>query len=223
MPNIRFIARGKTGEIWLYDQVGDGYFGGMSAKTFVKELTALGKVDTVNLHINSPGGNVFDGIAIYNALKSHPARVVVDVDGVAASIASVIAMAGNEIRIADNAMMMIHDPYTVSVGNAAELRKSADLLEQVGGVIVDTYAKRTGKAPADIAAMMAEETWFTAQDAVEHGFADQHTTELRVAACANFDFSAFRRTPDRIKAGAQDAGHSIAAAKLAAMGKRIAG
>ena len=82
--NIRFVNRGaKTGEIWLYDQVGEGFFGGMSAKTFNDELNKLGKVDTINLRINSPGGSVFDGVAIYNTLKRHPARLEVDVDGIA--------------------------------------------------------------------------------------------------------------------------------------------
>src|SRR5258705_8299018 len=100
MPNIRFINKGKTGEIWLYDQVGEGFFGGMSAKTFVAEMNKLGQVDIINLHINSPGGSVFDGIAIYNSLKNHPARVVVDVDSAALSIASLIAMSGDEIRMA---------------------------------------------------------------------------------------------------------------------------
>jgi hypothetical protein len=138
MSNIRFVNRGKTGEIWLYDQVGEGFFGGMSAKQFNDELNKLGKVDTVNLRINSPGGSVFDGVAIYNALKRHPARVEVDVDGIAASIASVIAMAGDEIRMASNSMMMIHDPHGFSQGGAGDMRKTADLLDQIKNVISDT-------------------------------------------------------------------------------------
>ena len=139
--NIRFVNRGaKTGEIWLYDQVGEGFFGGMSAKTFNDELNKLGKVDTINLRINSPGGSVFDGVAIYNTLKRHPARLEVDVDGIAASIASVIAMAGDEIRMAANSMMMIHDPYGMSMGNSDEMRKTADLLDQIKGTIVVNYA-----------------------------------------------------------------------------------
>src|SRR5258707_608582 len=131
MPNIRFINKGSRGEIWLYDQVGEGWFGGMSAKTFVAEVQKLGKVDLINLHINSPGGSVFDGVAIYNNLKSHPARIEVDVDGVAASIASVIAMAGDEIRMAANAMMMIHNAMGMTFGDAEDMRKTADLLDQL--------------------------------------------------------------------------------------------
>jgi ATP-dependent protease ClpP protease subunit len=179
MPNIRFVNKGnKRGEIWLYDQVGEGWFGGMSAKTFVAELQKLGKVDVINLHINSPGGSVFDGVAIYNSLKSHPARIEVDVDALAASIASVIAMAGDEIRIAENAMMMIHDPTGVAVGGAEEMRKTADLLDQIKDVIVSTYVKRT-KKENEIRAMMAEETWMTGGDAVDMGFADLLTPSRR--------------------------------------------
>ena len=165
MPNVRFLNRGNArGEIWLYDQVGEGWFGGISAKDFAQQVTLLGKVDTINLHINSPGGSVFDGVAIYNVLKNHPADIEVDIDGVAASIASVIAMAGNEIRIAANAMMMIHDPVGMSMGGAGDMRKTADLLDQIKGVIVDTYAKRTGQPADALETWMSDETWMGAAE-----------------------------------------------------------
>lgn len=221
-PNIRFINKGnKRGEIWLYDQVGEGWFGGMSAKTFVTELQNLGKVDLINLHINSPGGSVFDGVAIYNSLKSHPARIEVDVDALAASIASVIAMAGDEIRIAENAMMMIHDPTGVAMGGAEEMRKTADLLDQIKDVIVSTYAKRTKKPENEIRAMMAEETWMTGGDAVDLGFADLLSAEQKIAACSGFDFSSFKRTPAQLAGGRRAApGHAMAQVKLVAMDTR---
>jgi len=222
LPNIRFINKGKTGEIWLYDQVGEGWFGGMSAKTFVAEMQKLGKVDTINLHSNSPGGSVFDGVAIYNSLKSHPARIEVDIDGVAASIASLISMAGNEIRIAENAMMMIHDPMGVAIGTAEDMRKTAELLDQIKGVIAATYAKRTGKKEADVMALMAEETWMTAAEAQDMGFADLVTAEQKIAACSGFDFSNFRRTPAQLTGRARHAGHAIASVKLVNMSERIA-
>ena len=222
MSNIRFVNRGnKRGEIWLYDQVGEGYFGGMSAKQFTDDLNKLGQVDTINLRINSPGGSVFDGVAIYNALKRHPARIEVDVDGIAASIASVIAMAGDEIRMAGNAMMMIHDPHGMTMGSAADMRKTADLLDQVKGLIVDTYAKRTGKVDTTIADMMAAETWMTAAEAQQHGFSDATTEEQRIAACYDFDFSKFKHPPKALVGGATPA-RDMAAVKLAALGKRIA-
>ena len=221
MSNIRFVNRGNSrGEIWLYDQVGEGFFGGMSAKTFVAELQKLGKVDIINLHINSPGGSVFDGVAIYNSLKSHPARIEVDVDSVAASIASLIAMSGDEIRMAANAMMMIHDPMGFTMGSAADMRKTADLLDQVKGVIASTYAKRTGKKEAEIAAMMSEETWMTGDEAQKQGFADLVTEEQRIAACTGFDFSNFRRTPSQLTGKARPAGHSMSQVKLVAMDTR---
>lgn len=218
--NIRFVNKGKTGEIWLYDQVGEGWFGGMSAKTFVAEVNKLGKVDIINLHINSPGGSVFDGVSIYNTLKNHPARIEVDVDGVAASIASVIAMAGDEIRMADNALMMVHNPSGVAVGDAEEMRKIADLLDQVKGVIASTYAKRTGMKEAEVMQMMTEETWMTAAEAQDKGFADVITAEQKVAACTGFDFSTFKRTPAQLTGKTRPAGHAIAQVKLVAMDTR---
>jgi ATP-dependent Clp protease protease subunit len=222
MANIRFLNRGtKRGEIWLYDQVGDGFFGGMSAKTFAEELTKLGQVDVVNLRINSPGGSVFDGVAIYNTLKRHPARIEVDVDGIAASIASVIAMSGDEIRMAANAMMMIHDPHGFAMGQAEDMRKTADLLDQIKGVIVDTYAKRTGKAGDDIAQLMSDETWMTASEAQQHGFSDATTEEQRIAACYDFDFSKFKHPPKALTGGRTPA-RDMAAVKLNAQAKRIA-
>lgn len=222
MPNIRFVNRGnKRGEIWLYDQVGEGFFGGMSAKTFVQELNKLGQVDTVNLHINSPGGSVFDGVAIYNALKNHPARIEVDVDSVAASIASVIAMAGDEIRIAANSMMMIHDPYGMSMGNADDMRKTADLLDQIKGVIVSTYAKRTGETESSIAKLMHDETWMSADDALRLGFVDSITEEQRIAACLGTAFDAFKHPPKTFTGGDRPK-RDMAAVKLVHMNSRIA-
>lgn len=204
MSNIRFVNKGsKRGEIWLYDQVGEGFFGGMSAKNFADQLTKLGQVDVINLHVNSPGGSVFDGVAIYNALKRHPARLEVDVDGVAASIASVITMAGDEIRIAANAMMMVHDPAGFAMGGAVEMRKTADLLDQVKTTILDTYSRRTGQPDDKLSAMMAEETWMTAADAVSMGFADVVTEDQKIAACYGFDFSQFKHPPQALAGGSR--------------------
>lgn len=194
-----FKARGTTGEIWLYDQIGESFWGeGISAKAFQKELTGLGKVSTINLRINSPGGDVFDGLAIYNQLKSHPARIVVDVDGLAASIASIIAMSGDEIRMAGNAMMMIHNPHGMAIGDSTEMNRVAALLNQVKGNLADTYAARTGKLRGQVEAWMDDETWLTADAAVQHGFADMVTQEQRVAA--SFEMLAhFRNVPPALR------------------------
>lgn len=193
--NVEFRAAGKRGEIWLYDQVGESFWGeGISAKAFQKELTALGRVDTINLRINSPGGDVFDGIAIFNQLKSHPARVIVDIDGLAASIASVIAMCGDEINIASNAMMMIHNPHGMAVGDAQEMQRVAALLTQVKDTLTGTYRDRTGIDKAKLSAMLDDETWLSADTAVQHGFADRVTGAQQVSA--SFDYLArFRNVP----------------------------
>jgi ATP-dependent Clp endopeptidase proteolytic subunit ClpP len=197
--NVQFKAKGNRGEIWLYDQIGEDFWsgGGITAKTFQKELAALGKVDTINLRINSPGGDVFDGFTIYNLLKQHAASIEVDVDGVAASIASIIAMSGNKIRMAKNSMMMIHNPEGMAYGDANEMDRVKALLEQIKGNLTRTYVDRTGNAAAAIESWMDEETWFTAEAAVERGFADQVTKESKVAAC--FDMSRFRNVPQTLR------------------------
>ena len=142
-----------------------------SAVSFRDALKELGDVSTINLSINSGGGSVFDGIAIYNMLKSHKATVNVYVEGLAASIASVIAMAGDTITMRSGSMMMVHMPWTLSQGNAEEMRKTADTLEKTGDSIVDIYSERTGISPDDIRNIMNDETWLSAEEAVEQGWA----------------------------------------------------
>lgn len=186
-------AAEKTAEIYIYDEIGAGFFGGVSAKQFVDDLNALGKVETINLYINSPGGDVFDGVAIFNALKRNKAQIAVHIDGLAASIASIIAMAGNSITIAENGMVMIHDPWSFSIGNAAEMRKQADVLDQVAGTLVNTYTARTGLDADEVKALMGAETWFDAEQAVTKGFADKKSEPVKMAA--HFDLSRFRNVP----------------------------
>lgn len=129
------------------------------------------------VRINSPGGDVFDGFAIYNLLKQHPARIKVKVDGLAASAASVVAMAGDEIEIADNALMMIHNPWTMAVGDAETMIETAALLEKVKGSIVTTYKARAKLSEDEIVALMNSETWFDAGGAIEAGLADRTAGE----------------------------------------------
>ncbi len=172
-------GKASEAEIYLYDEIG---FWGVSATQFAKDLKALGAVETIHLHISSDGGEVFDGRAIYNQLASHKARVIVYVDGIAASIASLIAMAGNEIRMGDGSFMMIHNAWTIAVGNASEMRRKADTLDLIDGSIRKTYASRT-KQPVDkIKTWMDDETWMDAETAVERGFADVVAAPLQVAA-----------------------------------------
>lgn len=198
--NVQFSAKGSRGEIWLYDQIGQSFWGdGISAKSFQKELSALGKVNTINLRINSAGGDVFDGFSIYNQLKAHPAAIEVTVDGVAASIASIIAMAAEpgKLTMAKNAMMMIHDPSGFAAGGENEMLRVAALLKTIKVNLADTYSDRTGNKRDTVEAWMSEETWFTAEAALEHGFADALTAESAVTAC--FDPVNFRNVPDALK------------------------
>jgi len=185
-------AKADSAEVWIYDDIGEGWVGGISAKAFVEDLNKIKAAGTLSVRINSEGGNVFDGLTIYNALKRHPARVVVDVDGLAASIASVIAMAGDEIRMAANSFMMIHDPWVVTGGTADELRTMAETMDKVRAKLLDTYVGRAGDERAvQLDSMMAAETWLTAEEALEAGLIDKITNEMRVAARINH--------PDRYK------------------------
>lgn len=193
-------AKSETeAEIFIYEDIGEGWFGGISPKKFSDELKKLGKgVDTLYVRINSAGGSVFDGVSIYNQLKRHSARKIVDIDGVAASIASLIAMSGDEIRIAKNAYMMIHKPWTMVMGDADELLKTAELLEKIEDTILQTYIDRS-KADADVLKnMMKGETWLTAEEAIEHGLADQISDYE--AIYGNYNLSRFSNIPERLKA-----------------------
>lgn len=190
----RYSIKAKTeteAEIWIYEEIGDGWFGGLSARQFAKDVKALGdKIERITVRLNSPGGDVFDGNAIYNILKQHKARVIVHIDGLAASIASVIAMAGDEINIADNALMMVHNAWGFCMGYASDMRQTADLLDKVDGTIVTTYCKRTELDESKVKDLMAAETWMNAQEALDYGFVDNITDAMQVAA--HFDLSKFR-------------------------------
>ena len=164
-------------EISIYDAIG-GH--DVNAKQFVNELKEI-NTETINLRINSPGGSVIDGNAIFNALQRHPAKVVTHIDGLAASMASVIAMAGDEVHMADNALLMIHNPWTFSMGDADELRADAELLDKVSISIVNAYGRSQYEA-AEIKNLMDDETWFTAQEAFDAGFVDHISKGLRAAA-----------------------------------------
>ncbi len=193
-------------ELWIYEQIGENWFGeGVTAKNLVKELAAL-KVRTLDLHINSPGGSVFDGQAIYNALKAHPAEVTVYIDGLAASIASVIALAGDTVVMAENALFMIHNPWGGVSGDAREMRKYADVLAKVRDTIVGVYAAKTGLDEASVIELMDAESWLSAEEAHGYGFVDQVGAALDLAACAKFDFRAlgYRQAPPSLSEPSQN-------------------
>jgi ATP-dependent Clp endopeptidase proteolytic subunit ClpP len=165
-------------EISIYDEIG---FGGVTAKDFMAEVKQF-KGQHIHLRINSVGGSVIEGAAIYNALRRHKGGLTVHVDGLAASMASVIAMAGEEVYIADNAMLMIHNPWSMTMGDADDLRKEADVLDKLKNTLVNAYARKTGMETNDIAAMMDEETWLNATQSVAMGFADEIEDGIEAAA-----------------------------------------
>ena len=164
-----------TAVLRLYDPIDwDGGFWGVSAKEFTAVLDELGDdVDTIELHVNSPGGMVWDGLAIMNALRQHQARVVVIVDGIAASAASFIAMAGDEVVMAQGAEMMIHSPFGLCVGNAQDMAKMAKDLDHETDNLARIYQSKAGGELDDWRAAMAAETWYSAEEAVAAGLADR--------------------------------------------------
>lgn len=178
--SIKASAAGGAADIHIYDEIG---YWGITAKKFVSDLKAISDATSINLHINSPGGDVFDGIAIYNALKGLGIPITAYVDGLAASMASVIAMVGNPVIMPANAMMMIHKPWGASSGDANAMRDYADLLDKVESVLIPAYVEKTGKTPEAVAAMLEDETWLTGAECVAHGFADQVTESVRAMAC----------------------------------------
>ena len=187
-----------TAEISIYDEIG---FWGVSAASFAQDLKDCGNnLKQINLHIHSPGGDVFDGIAIYNLLKNHPANVTVYIDGLAASMASVIAMAGNEVIMPENAMMMIHKPWGIQGGDAEDMRKYADLLDKVENTLIPAYANKTGKTPEELAEMLSAETWLNGKECVEQGFADKLAEPLvAMASIKSRKLEDFEKMPNEIK------------------------
>lgn len=183
--------------VYIYDEI--SWFG-LSAEQLVKDINDL-TAKTIHIRFNSPGGSVFDGTAVFNAIKQHKSKTVTHIDGLAASIASVIALASDEVRMAENAFLMIHDPWSIVIGNADAMREEADWLEKVGGVIAKTYMDKSGKEEEEILELMNDETWMTADEAKELGFIDKideiETDEKAQATL--FDLSVFANVPDQLK------------------------
>ena len=166
-----------SAEVSIYDAIG-GY--DINAKQFAEELKGI-EAETIHLRINSPGGSVVDGNAIFNALNRHDAKIITHIDGLAASMASVVAMVGDEVHMADNALMMIHNPWTITMGDADDLRADAELLDKMSNSIINAYS-RSQYEPEEIKDLMDAETWFTAQEALDAGLIDHIENGLRAAA-----------------------------------------
>ena len=203
---IQAKADGPT-QVHIFDEI--GYFG-VTASDFAADLA--GVKGAVEVHLNTPGGEVFDGIAIYNALKQRDDIVRVVVDSLAASIGSVIAMAADpgHLIIAKNASMMIHDGFGMGIGNAKDLRELADLLDKTSDNIASIYADRTGQPASQWREAMLAESWYTGQEAVDAGLADfvqgAEPADLQAAAkvAATWDLSIFSKRPGQPLAAAED-------------------
>ena len=199
------INKADKAEVWIYEEIGEDFWtgSGITAKGFQKELSAI-KASQIDLHINSPGGLVFDGITIHNLLKQHPANVTTYIDGLAASIASVIALSGDRVVMAENALFMIHKASGMVFGNSDDMRDFAEKLDKVNGSIATTYMTKTGKDENEINEMMKAETWLTAKDALEYGFIDEISGEADMTACVKFvavmQKAKFQNIPDAIAA-----------------------
>ena len=176
-------SAGETATIQIFDQIGEDWFGGggLSGKQFSDVLNEVGNGPLL-VEINSPGGNVWDGLSIYNQLRGRRAPVTTRVVGIAASIASIIALAGDNVEMADAALMMIHDPSGMASGTSEDMRKMADALDQHAEVLVGVYAKKTGRSPESIRAAMKAETWFTTPEAIAFGLVDKPIKQLAMAA-----------------------------------------
>lgn len=212
-------ADAAEAEVFLYDAIVASdeeaqYFGGVAPESFVKALRAI-DAKTINLRINSPGGSVFAARAIERALRDHPARIVAHIDGLAASAASFVAMAADDIVMGSGSLIMVHKAWTFAYGNANDLIDTAALLEKIDGTLVQTYANRSGRTAEEVAAWMAAETWFTADEAIAAGLADRVAADAK-ARGPRWDLSAYGRQP----APADDSPPTTAAAIDAAAFKR---
>jgi ATP-dependent protease ClpP protease subunit len=171
-PSFRASVQADTLELTVYEEIGESWYSaGCTASTVRDALMQAGIFNRIHLRINSPGGDVFEGIAIYNLLRAQKKPIDVFVDGIAASAASVIAMAGDTITMGTAAMMMIHNAWTIAVGDAREMRKTADLLDAIGSSIGEVYTKKSGKTADEVQVIMDAETWLGAQQCVDEGFA----------------------------------------------------
>ena len=177
-------------EVLIYDVIGWPF---NDAGDLVRALAEM-KQKTITVRINSPGGDVFDAMAIFNALQSHKSKVVTRIESLAASAASVIALAGKEVQAYKNAMVMIHEPWIYTAGNQYDLREMADILEKISGNMIDIYSGNSSVGKKEAKQMMKDETWLTAKEAKEKGFID--TIVDGKAAKAQFDLSMFANVPD---------------------------
>lgn len=225
-------AAAEEAEILLYDVIGWPF---NDTSELVRTLAGMDQ-PRITVRINSPGGDVFDAMAIFNALQTHKSRIITRIEALAASSASFIALAGKEVQAYQNAMLMIHEPWAYSAGNQYDLREIADILEKISGNMVDIYAANTSVGKREVREMMKAETWFTAKESKEKGFIDT-ILDGKSSAKAAFDLSMFAHAPEEvtgsregreltereIERALRDAGASRSFAKAVAVGRSAGG
>lgn len=192
--SIQAKAESSVTEISIFDEIG---YWGISAKQFIGDLKSVPSNHKILLRIHSPGGEVFDGNAIANALKRHAGGYEVQIEGLAASMATVISLGGSPVKMSANGFYMIHNPWGAAIGDADNMRDQAALLDKIQTGIVNAYAARSGKSIQQIEDWMDAETWFTAEEALAAGFVDEITDAVKVAACAN-GLGKFKNTPQNL-------------------------
>lgn len=212
---VRAAEEATSAEVFIYGDIGESWWDEtVTAKAFVKDIAAL-DVDKLTVRINSVGGSVPDGLAIYNALKRHRAAVTISIDAMAMSIASLIAMAGDTVEMAENAILMIHAPWTYASGNSADMREAADMLDKWAEAMATSYAAKTGKDHADVLALLTDgvDHYFTAAEALDAGYVDSVVSAMPIAASAVIPATALSRYPSA--AGRQTHSHVQTAAAAA--------
>ncbi len=200
MP-IKFFAReNKTVEILIYEQIGKDFWGeGVTAVSFQQQLNQHRDAETLDIRVNSPGGSVFEGVTIYNLLKAHSAQKNVYVDGIAASIASTIAMAGDKIIMGEGTFFMVHEPWTFVGGNRFDFLQAASRLETISNEMAAIYERRTGLELSKILEIMKAETYLNTEESLELGFADEISGEPLALSASAFDLPWMKKAPDAVK------------------------
>lgn len=185
----------KSAELTIYGSIGEDIWSdtGITAKKVIDAIKDFGEIENLDVRINSMGGDVFEGVTIYNRLKQMKASITVYVDGLAASIASIIAMAGDEIILSEGSLMMVHSPMTFAYGNQRDLQNKIEILDTIEEEMLGIYSRKTGLPRSEIRNLLHAETWLNAQESLEKGFATSISEEEAVAACSDSDFLKFSK------------------------------
>lgn len=195
--NVKMIVNedGVSAEIMIYAPIGTFFSDDVGAREVVERLNEIKNIHEITVRINSPGGEVFEGLAIYNALLNHPAKISVKIEGIALSIASVIAMAGDNITMSESSLFMIHNPFTIAWGDGAELRKAAAIIDKAKDVLVKAYKRHTTLDNGAIAEAMDAETWYKPDEALAVDFITDVSTAPKIEARFDLDKFNYRNIP----------------------------